>query len=119
MNITKIFSLAAVAAALFTATAQAEAINDKCPVSGKAVKEGKVVEAKVGFCCEKCKGKFDAEPAKFLKKAAGAKEGMCPVSGKPVDEDQTSTVSIGVCCGKCESKVAEDPKKFLGDVEPK
>lgn len=119
MSIPKIISLTAVAAILFTATAQAEAINDKCPVSGKAVKEGKAVEATIDFCCDRCKGKFDAEPAKYLEKAAEAKDGMCPMSGEPVDEDQTSTVTIGVCCGKCEKKVAEDPTAYLGDVETK
>jgi len=119
MKTTKLLSFAAVIAALFTATAHAEPINSECPVTGKAVKEGKAVDAEVGFCCEKCKAKFDAEPAKFLTKAAEAEDGKCPISGEPVDEDQTSTVSIGVCCSKCEKKVAEDPKKFLADVEPK
>lgn len=119
MNTKRFLSLAAVLSALFTAAAYAEPINAECPVSGKAVKEGKAVDAEIGFCCEKCKAKFDKEPGEYLDEAAAAEAGKCPMSGKPVDEDQTSTVSIGVCCSKCEAKVAEDPKKFLADVEPK
>lgn len=46
-------------------------VNDKCPVSGAAVKPGFVstFEGKtVGFCCNNCKGKFDADPSKFAAK---------------------------------------------------
>ena len=51
--------------------AAAKPVNDKCPVSGAPVKPGFVstFEGKtVGFCCNNCKGKFDAEPAKFAGK---------------------------------------------------
>lgn len=51
--------------------ASAKPINDKCPVSGAGVKAGFVSTFKgktVGFCCNNCKGKFDAEPAKFAAK---------------------------------------------------
>lgn len=44
--------------------------NEKCPVSGKEVDpEAFVVHTReIGFCCEKCQTKFDADPAKVLKK---------------------------------------------------
>ncbi len=46
-------------------------INKVCPVSGAPVKDGFVstFEGKtVGFCCNNCKGQFDADPAKFKDK---------------------------------------------------
>ncbi|MBI5851024.1 MAG: hypothetical protein HZB39_08340 [Planctomycetes bacterium] len=54
----------------------AEPFNAMCPVSGKDVDktvfsdfEGK----RVGFCCTKCKAKFDADPAAFKEKLGAAK----------------------------------------------
>ena len=46
--------------------------NDKCPVSGKALDPDVVVriEQEIGFCCGKCKTKFDKDPAAVLKKAS-------------------------------------------------
>ncbi len=49
----------------------AKPINDSCPVSGAPVNAGFVstFEGKtVGFCCNNCKGKFDADPKKFAAK---------------------------------------------------
>ena len=46
-------------------------INTKCPVSGAAIKPGFVSTYKgktIGFCCNNCKGKFDANPEKFASK---------------------------------------------------
>src|SRR6185436_18408164 len=60
-------------AALATVAAAAKAINAKCPISGKDVDASKVSTYKtqvIGFCCDNCKGKFDAEPAKFIGKVA-------------------------------------------------
>ncbi len=62
-----VLALSLVAAGL----ASAEPANKDCPVSGKPAKptvtsthNGK----EVAFCCNNCKGKFDADPAKFEKK---------------------------------------------------
>ena len=49
-------------------TSDKKAINAKCPVSNKDLDETKVSTLegrKVGFCCDKCKGKFDANPQSF------------------------------------------------------
>lgn len=49
----------------------AKPINAKCPVSGADVKSGFVstFEGKtIGFCCNHCKSKFDADPKKFAAK---------------------------------------------------
>src|SRR6185295_14947772 len=63
------------------AVAAAKAINAKCPVSGKDVDATKTSVYKtqtIGFCCADCKGKFDAEPAKFIGKVAEFKEPAAP-----------------------------------------
>lgn len=102
--------------ALTLAHSFAGAVNKTCPVKkGKEVAKEATVE--VGFCCEKCKAKFDADPISFLSKVADADEGKCPISGKDVDDAQTSSVTIGVCCNSCKTKVEEDPKKYLKDVK--
>lgn len=44
--------------------------NKKCPISSKDVADGNKADAslKVGFCCEKCKATFDADPKKYISK---------------------------------------------------
>lgn len=100
-------------------TANAGAINEKCPVSGKDVDASKNVNVSVSFCCDNCKEKFDNAPGEYLKMAASAPEGKCPFTGKAAKSSKTSTVTVGVCCGNCEKKVKADPKSFLDKVEPK
>jgi YHS domain-containing protein len=51
--------------------ASAEPVNKDCPISGKPVDASKTSThggKEVAFCCEKCKAKFDADPAKFAEK---------------------------------------------------
>lgn len=46
-------------------------VNATCPVSGAPVKAGFVStfeDKTVGFCCNNCKAKFDADPSKFAAK---------------------------------------------------
>ncbi|HAW98806.1 MAG TPA: hypothetical protein DCX67_09750, partial [Opitutae bacterium] len=48
-----------------------KAVNTKCPVSNKDLDDSKFSSLegrKVGFCCDKCKVKFDANPASFKSK---------------------------------------------------
>ncbi|MDX1564330.1 MAG: hypothetical protein R3236_02940 [Phycisphaeraceae bacterium] len=93
-------------------------INDKCPISGKAVDDSKTSSVTASFCCGKCLGKFQKSPGKYLGKVAEAEEGKCPISGKTAKESKTATVVIGFCCGKCKGKFDESPKKYLGKVKP-
>lgn len=114
-------------------------INANCPVTGKPVNAEFVViheEQAIGFCCEKCKAKFEADPAELVKKVAEFKpkseepkaekkespkpiNATCPVSGKPVDvgfvvvhQDQ----AIGFCCGKCKARFEADPTELVKKV---
>ena len=48
-----------------------EAINKKCPITGKDVVAGRTVEYKkqtIGFCCMDCVNKFEGDPEKYIKK---------------------------------------------------
>lgn len=48
----------------------ASPVNKKCPVGNKDVVDGNTANASmtVGFCCEKCKATFDADPKKYISK---------------------------------------------------
>ena len=45
-------------------------VNKKCPIGNKDVADGNTAVATmtVGFCCEKCKTSFDADPKKYISK---------------------------------------------------
>lgn len=109
--------MAVVTTCFIAASAHAgEAINKKCPLSGNDVNADKVSEVKVDFCCNNCKGKFEAAPAKFMKKAAKAQDGKCILSGK--DGGVTATVKVAFCCGNCQGKFEKSPKKYLAKLAP-
>jgi YHS domain-containing protein len=93
----------------------------KCLVAGKPdAKEDKNAEykgAKVYFCCDNCKGKFNEDKAKFavpaniqLVTTKQFKQTKCPLSGAKLDETKTvevAGVKVAFCCEKCQGKVAE------------
>lgn len=61
----------------FKAAKGTVAVNKKCPVTNKSVKAGAISSFRgevIGFCCNKCKAKFDKKPAKFLSKLKGVFE---------------------------------------------
>ncbi len=110
--------LVAVFATISLATA---ADNKDCPVTGKGVSREVAYAKSVSFCCDKCKTKFDADPASFADKIADYKadSGKCLLNpSKPADKTKTSEVkaSIGVCCDKCKSKVEANPDKYVAKV---
>ena len=90
--------------------------NDKCPISGAAVKASSNSDYKVEFCCNNCKGKFDKNPAKHLAKAAEAEPGTCIFNGRPAKT--SSTLTVGFCCNGCKAKFDEEPNKFIAKVKP-
>ena len=124
--------IAALAAALFCAAgAHAdEAVNKKCPMSGKDVDAAATttVSVSVGFCCSKCQGKFDGDKkaqTDAVKKYAGSKDSpankKCPVSSKDLNKDNTSTASMTVafCCDKCKAKVDAKPDDYIAKAVKK
>ncbi len=106
----------------------ADPINKTCPVSGQPINEGftsTFEDQTVGFCCDKCKAKFDKDPAKFAEKLGGkqVKAGpfntLCPLSGEPVKADQVSIfedLEVAFCCGKCKAAFDKNPKQFAAKI---
>jgi YHS domain-containing protein len=112
-------------------------INKTCPLSGKDVNPTKTVEYEkqlIGFCCDDCKGKFEADPKKYIgkvkefKKKKSAEEitfddpinKTCPLTGKDVNPTKTVEYEkqlIGFCCDDCKGKFESDPKKYIGKVK--
>ncbi|MDA0810837.1 MAG: hypothetical protein O3C21_00375 [Verrucomicrobia bacterium] len=99
-------------------------VNTKCPVSGKAIDAEQTAMlhgAKVGFCCEKCLGKFKEDPEALAAKVVydNAANEECPASGEAVDPEQvaTFTAKVAFCCEKCKAKFDEAPDKSIAKVE--
>jgi YHS domain-containing protein len=95
----------------------AETINSECPIKGSEIAGKKASEVEIGFCCEKCKVKFDKAPKDFLKKFAESAENTCPVSGKAVSSKDQSTIVVGTCCNSCKGKFDKEPKNFIGELK--
>ena len=73
-----VLSMAFVAIASEKIAFDGEPINKKCPITGKDVNPTKTVEYEkqvIGLCCDDCKGKFEADPKKYIGKVAEFKKG--------------------------------------------
>ncbi len=89
-----------------------------CMMTKKDVKKEQAVayrDAFMYFCCPKCKGNFEKDPAKFAVKAnqqlVQTKQFVqtkCPFSGEDVDAAQKvkiGEVEVSFCCENCVKKV--------------
>jgi len=112
-------------AARSTAT---NAMNTKCPVSGKDIDPTKTVVYEgrtIAFCCDDCKAKFQQDPKPFLSKlnladASKPVNTKCPVSDKDIDASKTVVhegKTIAFCCDDCKAKFQQDPKPFLSKLQ--
>lgn len=125
----KNFFYALLAGLFFAGAAQAgDPVNKKCPMSGKDVASGQTtdVSVTVGFCCEKCQGKFEGDAkmkADAVKKYVGSKDSpankKCIVSNKDLADGKTATATttVGFCCEKCKAEFDKDPKKHFSKVK--
>lgn len=96
-----------------------------CPVSGEAIKNLKKAPSvqyegrTIYFCCKKCVGEFNSNPAKYAPKQLV----RCPVSGEVVKDPgkaQTSVYQGKVyyfCCPKCKPQFDKDPAKYAKSQE--
>lgn len=117
----KVVEIAAPAPA--PAVAAAKPINAKCPLTGKDIDASKSSTYKtqlIAFCCDNCKGKFDAEPAKFISKVAEFKE-PAPAAGAFANVKEVMALHKGkdsflskVLAGNGSE---EDLKKLVGAYE--
>lgn len=108
--------------------------SDKCINSGAPLKDGGVAfvagNRLMKTCCNGCKSKVTADPAKFISKldeqVVEAQEGdykleTCPVSGKAIENGGTNVVVanrlIKVCCGGCTGKIKAEPALYLSKLD--
>jgi hypothetical protein len=117
-------------------TAYAEKIDFskvKCLVSGAAAKEAKASdwkECSVYFCCDNCKGKFDADKKAMAAKAnhqliatSQVTQKACPFSGGELNKDASvefKEAKVSFCCNNCKGKaekMTDDEKldKLFGE----
>ena len=101
-------------------TADKKAINAKCPVANKDLDESKVSTyegRKIGFCCDKCKGKFDANPSSFKSKIKGFKpsDAFAKAESDLGKARQESDAKLGEMQGNA-SKVAGEMRKLGPEV---
>lgn len=105
---------------------KAKAKTVKCFVGKKDVKlaDAKFASyrnAKVYFCCNICKGKFEKGVKGFATKAnhqlfltSQARQIKCPISGRATDKTKTVKIAgaeVAFCCENCQGKA----KKATGD----
>ena len=79
-------------------------VNEKCPVSGKAVDADQTI--KIGVCCGNCAKKVAKDVKGTLAKVTSDSKdpdtvnAACPVSGKGLKKG----VTVAFCCGNCKGK---------------
>ena len=124
----KSFFAAIAACFALTSFASADAVNTKCPISGKAIDAAQTsdVSANIGLCCGKCQAKFEGDAKlqlEALKKHVGSTEKPankeCPISKKPVKAENAvdAKVTVAFCCEKCKAEFDKDPKKHFAKVK--
>lgn len=91
-----------------------------CPVSGEAIKNLKKAPSvqyegrTIYFCCKKCVGEFNSNPAKYASKQMA----RCPVSGQVVKNPGKAQTSVHqgkvyyFCCPKCKPQFDKEPAKY-------
>ena len=105
-----------------------QVVQVACPLTGKPVNKDHMAEVgttKVGFCCDKCEGKYkeasDDDKLKMLFAAKDFNQGFtrqtkCPVSGKPINPEQFVDYKgkkVYFCCPNCPAAFNKDPESFV------
>ena len=79
-------------------------VNEKCPVSGKAVDADQTIG--IGVCCGNCAKKVAKDVKGILAKVKSDSKDIdtvnsaCPISGK----GSKKSVPVAFCCPKCKGK---------------
>lgn len=99
----------------------AKPVNDKCPISGKAVDATKTLTHKgklVAFCCGNCPTKFNDESAKKLVETGKPDNEKCACCGKEASKKAASvSVTVAFCCGKCQAKFEKEPATYAEKIK--
>jgi YHS domain-containing protein len=91
-------------------------VNEKCPLTGKAISE-EAGHVTVKFCSEDCREKYESDPVPFLIKVDRLPNEKCPVSGKPIDRNWAFTVAVGFCSEECKETFEKEPVKYLPRIK--
>ncbi len=106
--------------------------QESCPVLGFKINKEAFVDyegKRVYFCCPKCREKFNADPAGYLKKME--EEGFtpvetpnsqtkCPVLGGDINKEvfiDCEGKRIYFCCPGCDKKFKAGPDEYLKKLE--
>ncbi|MBX7167281.1 MAG: hypothetical protein K1X74_13205 [Pirellulales bacterium] len=107
----------------------AQMLQVGCPLSGKPVNPDTMCDlgnAKVGFCCKNCMGKFQkaSDEEKLAMCCEDISKGYtlqteCPLSGKPVKTDifvEHEGKKVYFCCPGCPAGFKADPAKYTAKL---
>lgn len=104
-----------------------ENLQTTCVVSGEELEDRdtfvQLYNKTVYVCCNKCKKKVAANPAKYLDKLEGRHaQKLCVFSGEEIDPAETVVVEgmkVGNCCGKCAAKGEANPAAYFAKLQEK
>lgn len=97
-------------------TEDAKSVNDKCPMSGKAVNEDCTSTVTVNLCCGGCVKKFGKDPVSVINKVDKLPNENCPLKGKKANGSKSGSAVVAFCCGDCKKKFDKEPAKFLSKI---
>lgn len=103
----------------------------KCPVEGAPANLTVSAATDAGpvfFCCEGCRGKFEAAPDGFAAQVAEQRKVLatrdkiqvaCPVTGEPVNPKVSESIdgqSVSFCCKGCIERYKAEPAKYARNL---
>lgn len=96
-------------------------VQVKCPVSGDPP-DAKIAwekdGAKVAFCSDECRKKYQADPSRYASALANSftYQTLCPVMGLAINPTSSIKLPSGetvyFCCKGCDEKLLADPDKY-------
>ena len=99
----------------------ADPLNTKCPITHEAANPAikSTYSKTIEFCCDKCKGKFDATPKAYMSAITTARRGQCPLSNKASTAGKQSVYTREVAFKDAAAKAKFDgaPDLYIADVK--
>lgn len=105
-------------------------LQTMCPVMGGAINKDLYADhegKRVYFCCQSCVGKFEEDPAKYIKTleddgiTVAHLQTTCPVMGGKINKDHYVDYNdkrVYFCCPGCDDTFLEnDPDQTIKDLE--
>jgi len=108
-------------AAQRAALAKMPRIQVTCAIDDQAIDKNAFIEQggkQIYFCCDNCKAKYEADPAKYKAQLAASYtyQTHCPVKGGEIDPAVSTKLPTGqrvfFCCKGCEGKFLKNPAEY-------